>query len=101
MVVHLVFWKMKPTAPNGKTAVENAQEMVRLLNGLKGVVPELKELSVGVDFNRTDAAWDVALYTTFASKEDLNAYQANADHKKVVAFVVDVVASRAVVDYEI
>ena len=30
---------------------------------------------MGLDFNQSPAAYDISLYTEFASKEDLNAYQ--------------------------
>lgn len=100
MIVHLVFWKLKAEV-NGQSAAQNAQEMVRLLNTLPGLVPTLRSLSAGPDFNRSPAAWDVALYTTFDSKEDLQAYQDHPEHKKVAAFIGSVVETRAVVDYEI
>jgi hypothetical protein len=99
MVNHIVFWKMKPTA-NGRTGQENAQEMKRLLKALSPLIPELRSLSVGLDFCRTEAAWDIALYTTFDNVEDLQVYQQHPEHQKVVSFVVSVVASRAVVDFE-
>lgn len=99
MIHHIVFWKMKPTA-NDRTGVENAQEMARLLRTLPPLIPQIKSLSVGLDFVRTEAAWDIALHTTFETKEDLQAYVQHPEHQKVVSFVVSVVASRAVVDFE-
>lgn len=99
MVNHIVFWKMKPVA-NDRPALENAQEMKRLLKALQPLIPQLRTLEVGLDFCRTDAAWDIALYTTFDTKEDLQIYQQHPEHQKVVSFVVSVVASRAVVDFE-
>jgi len=100
MIAHLVFWKLKSEA-NGKSAAENGAEMVRLLKTLPALVPQVRELNAGVDFNRSPAAWDVALYTTFENREDLQTYQDNPEHKKVVAFVLSVVESRAVVDYDL
>lgn len=100
MIVHLVFWKLKAEA-NGKSAKENGAEMIRLLTSLKGKVPTLREISAGFDLNRSPAAWDVALHTTFDSLEDLQAYQDHPEHKLVVAFVGTVVESRAVVDYQV
>ena len=99
MVHHIVFWKLKPTA-QGRSAEENGKEMKRLLRALQPLVPSLRSLAVGLDFNRSDAAWDVALYTTFENREGLQAYQVHPEHQKVVSFVSSVVASRAVADFE-
>ena len=100
MIKHLVFWKMQASA-EGRSAEENAALMVEKLNSLKGLVPQALEIEAGVDFNRSDAAWDVALYTSFGTREDLDAYQVHPEHLKVVSFVRSVVASRSVVDFEI
>lgn len=99
MIHHIVFWKLKPSALDRK-AEENGKEVKRLLRALQPLVPTLRSLSVGLDFNRSDAAYDIALYTTFDSQEDLQAYQVHPEHQKVVSFVSTVVASRAVVDFE-
>lgn len=99
MVNHIVFWKMKPTA-NGHSAQENASEMKRLLKALPPLIPQVRSLEVGLDFCRTEAAWDIALYTTFQNIDDLQIYQQHSEHQKVVSFVASVVAARAVVDFE-
>ncbi len=100
MIKHIVFWKMKSEA-EGRNAQENASLMVAKLTALKNLVPQVVEIDAGVDFNRSDAAWDVALYTTFQTRSDLDAYQVHPEHQKVVEFVRSVVASRCVVDYEV
>lgn len=100
MIKHIVFWKMKSEA-DGRNAQENASLMVAKLTALKNLVPQVVEIDAGVDFNRSDAAWDVALYTTFQTRSDLDAYQVHPEHQKVVEFVRSVVASRCVVDYEV
>ncbi len=100
MIKHIVFWKLKPEA-DGRSAQENAALMIAKLNGLKALVPQVVEIEAGADFNRSEAAWDVALYTSFASRADLDAYQVHPEHLKVVEFVRAVVASRCVVDYEV
>lgn len=100
MIKHIVFWKMKPEA-EGRSATENATLMVEKLRSLKGLVPQVVEIEAGVDFCRTDAAWDVALCSSFNTRADLDAYQVHPEHLKVVEFVRSVVAARSVVDYEI
>jgi hypothetical protein len=100
MIRHIVFWKLKPDA-EGMTKAENAAKIVELLNSLEGKVPGLLAIEAGVDFNHSDAAWDVALYTKFPSKEALNAYQIHPEHLKVATFIKTVVSNRCVVDYEV
>lgn len=99
MIHHLVFWKLKPEA-EGRSAAENQSEALRQLNALVGLVPSLVSLEAGADLNRGPVAWDLALYTTFASQEDLQAYQVHPEHQKVAAFIGSVVSDRAVVDFE-
>lgn len=100
MIKHIVFWKMKETA-EGASGIENATKMVELLHDLKGKVPTLLSIEAGIDFNRSNAAWDLALYTSFQNVEDLNKYQIHPEHQKVATFIKAVTADRCVVDYEI
>ncbi len=100
MIRHIVFWKLKPEA-EGASYSENATKMVELLNSLEGKIPNLLSIEAGVDFNRSDAAWDVALYCKLPSKEALNAYQIHPEHLKVAAFIKSVASNRCVIDYEV
>ncbi len=72
-----------------------------MLEALKGKIPEIKELEVGMDVNRSEAASDVVLYSVFENKEALEAYQKHPEHVKVVGFVKEVSAERRVVDYTV
>jgi len=100
MIKHIVFWKMKPTA-EGADAIENATKIIGMLHQLKGKVPSLISIEAGVDFNRTDAAWDLALFSTFKNAEDLHRYQIHPEHQKVGVFIKAVTSERCVVDYEV
>ncbi len=100
MIKHIVMWKLKDTA-RGVSKEENAKELKSVLEALKGKIDVIKEIEVGIDFNRSQAAYDVALYSVFDSKEDLQTYQKHPDHVKVVDFVNEIRDERVVVDYEI
>ncbi|NLO23263.1 MAG: Dabb family protein [Fibrobacter sp.] len=100
MINHIVFWKLKEKAV-GKDAIENGTQMVEMLNDLINKVPGIVKMEAGIDFNRSAAAWDVALFSQFKSIEDLNNYQKHPEHIKVGDFIKEVVSSRSVVDYEI
>ena len=57
------------------------------------------EVGTGRSRPRLVPPTDIVLYTTFGSKEDLNAYAIHPLHLEVVEFVKKVVAERRVVDF--
>ncbi|MBA4358936.1 MAG: stress responsive protein [Desulfovibrio sp.] len=100
MIKHIVMWTLKDEAA-GADKAENAAKMKALLEALRPLIPVIRELEVGLDVFAASPACEVVLYSVFASRADLDAYQAHPEHQKVVAFVKQVAASRSVVDYEI
>jgi len=71
------------------------------LNGLVSKIDELKCMEVGIDFNQSQRAFDLSLYSTFNSKEALAAYAVHEEHLKVVSLIKEVTSESKVVDYEI
>jgi Stress responsive A/B Barrel Domain len=100
MIKHIVFWKLKDEA-NGNDKSTNALLIKEKLEALNGQIPGLLKLEVGVDFSNSEMSADVALYSEFASKEDLEFYQQHPKHKLVQSFVGEVRTARQVVDFEI
>lgn len=100
MVKHIVFWKLKDQA-EGASREENAREVKARLEALRGKIPGLLRLEVGIDFNRSDAAYDVALYSELVDRAALEAYQRHPEHVAVADFVGKVRSARAVVDYDL
>jgi hypothetical protein len=99
MVKHIVFWKLKDHA-DGQDREQNLERMQEALNGLASKIAEVVSLEVGINKNPAPAAWEISLYTSFNSWEDLETYQKHPDHQEVVQLVQKVVMDRAVVDYE-
>lgn len=99
MIKHIVVWTFKDFA-NGKNKQENLKEAKALLEGLASKIKEVKHLEVGINFNPNPQAWDQALYSEFATKQDLLAYANHPEHKKVMDYLANVRDQRAVVDYE-
>lgn len=99
MVKHIVAWRLKDSAL-GHTKAENALQTKALLETLRGRIPGLLGLEVGLDFSATENSADVVLVTEFESRAALAAYQVHPEHKAVVAFVSQIVAERRLVDYE-
>lgn len=100
MVKHIVMWKLKETA-EGASKAENLKTAQAQLEALITKIPELKSLEVGIDFNRSAAAYDIVLVTAFESREALEAYQNHPEHRKVADFIGKIRQDRVVVDYEI
>jgi hypothetical protein len=100
MVKHIVMWTLKDSA-QGRSREDNARIMKEKLEALAGVVPGLLHAEVGIDFERGDQSYDVALYAEFDSRESLRAYQVHPAHVAAVGFIREVRESRCVVDYEI
>jgi len=96
MIKHIVMWKFKDEVTEA-----DKLEMKRRLESLKGVVPTLLDIEIGMDVVGSDASKDMVLYSEFNSIDDLNAYAGHPEHLKVVEFFKPLVCERHVVDYEI
>jgi len=100
MIKHIVLWRLRDEA-GGRPKAENAERLKAAIEGLRERVPGIRHLEVGVDFEGSAAAWDLALYSEFDTLEALDAYQVHPEHEKVRQFVAEVTQERAVVDYEV
>lgn len=98
MIVHIVCFNIKATETSSKD--ENIEKMTSMLNALPKTISEIIDFEVGKNFNPTEAAYDISLYSTFKTKEDLESYAIHPDHLKVVEFIKTIATSRVVVDYE-
>ncbi|NIR50701.1 Dabb family protein [candidate division KSB1 bacterium] len=101
MVRHIVMWKLKDEAA-GATKAQNARKLKTKLESLQQTIPQLKFAEVGINFNISQAAYDVVLYSEFENKEALQAYQMHPEHKKLITDFLDKVRTdKKVVDYEV
>ena len=94
MIVHIVMFKFKD-----ENKMQNIAKVKEALLGLPSKIDELKSLEVGVDFNQSERAFDLSLYSTFDSKEALKTYAVHEEHLKVVALIKEVTTESKVVDY--
>lgn len=94
MTVHIVMFKFKE---ENKDA--NLKEAREQLNTLVELVPTLKSMEVGINFTVAERAFDLSIYSTFDTKEDLDAYAVHPAHLKVVEFIKSVTTESKVVDY--
>lgn len=100
MIKHIVMWKLVESFEGQKKA-EIAGKIKQMIEGLRQTIPQIVEVEVGVNFNESDASYDVSLYSVFKSKQDLDIYQNHPEHQKVASFIAKVRVQRVVCDYEI
>ena len=97
MIRHIVMWNVR-----GDTPQEKARGIARLqrsFEGLRGRIPGLLHLEIGVDVSRIDYACDVVLYSEFESQAALDAYGTHPEHLRVKDKVADLRIARHQVDY--
>jgi hypothetical protein len=100
MIKHIVMWKLKEFA-NGRKKEDNITLLKEKIENMKKVIPEIRHIEVGVNFNPSGQAFDVALYSEFENREALELYQNHPEHLKVARFVGKVRSDRKAVDYEL
>ena len=96
MIVHIVMFRFRE-----ENKSKNIKQVEIELNALVEKIEELNSIEVGVDFNGSDRAFDLSLYSTFESKDALACYAMHPEHLKVVELIKEVTSESKVVDYEI
>lgn len=99
MITHIVLWKLVDEYA-GKDRETLAAEFRDRIMAMRGAVPALQSVDCGADFQRGERSWDFALYTTFADRAALDAYQADPIHGEVKAFARAIGREVAAVDFE-
>jgi len=99
MIKHIVMWKLKDNA-EGNNKWVNAQLIKEKLEGLKGKVPQIQNIQVGIAYRHENEDWDVVLISEFETKEKLSEYQKHPEHNIANEFIKKVKSERACVDYE-
>ena len=99
MIKHIVMWNVR-----GDTPAQKAQGIARLqrsFESLRGRIPGLLHLEIGVDSSGVDYACDVVLYSEFESQAALDAYGSHPEHLRVKSEVADLRIARHQVDYPV
>jgi heme-degrading monooxygenase HmoA len=97
VVKHIVMWNLR-----GQTEHEKRDAIAQLkaaFESLRGRIPGMRHLEVGVDSSRVDYACDVVLYTEFESHHALQAYSDHPEHLRVKRELGDLRIARHQVDY--
>lgn len=97
-MTHIVMWRLLETAL-GRPASENAVLLKAELESMRGKVPGLTGLEVGIDTRRRSNSFDVVLICAFESAEALEAYHDHPAHVAVKPLVQAVRGETVIVDY--
>ena len=100
MLKHIVMWKLKDQAENADRAA-NARKMKELLDACAGIVPGILKFEVALAQPGLEATYDVVLYSEFADRATLDAYQEHPQHVALKPFIGAVREARQCMDYEI
>ncbi|MBQ6727377.1 MAG: Dabb family protein [Clostridia bacterium] len=94
MIKHIVCFKLK--------AGESAEKAAEVLKSMKGKVPEIIDMEVGVDFLKSARSYDVILQVLLKDRAALDSYQSDPYHCSVVKeYMHKARESSVAVDYDV
>ena len=99
MIKHIVMWSVQ--GEDAATRLRNLALLKAEFESLRGRVPGLLHLEIGVDESRIDYACDVVLYSEFASREALAVYAEHPEHLRVKRALGNLRTARHQVDYAV
>ncbi|PZO19334.1 MAG: stress responsive protein [Burkholderiales bacterium] len=97
MVKHIVMWNILGRSDEGKSAA--IERVKAAFEALRGQIPGLLHLEIGVDRSGVDYACDVVLYSEFESQAALDAYAVHPEHLRVRREIEGLRVARHQVDY--
>jgi quinol monooxygenase YgiN len=99
MIKHIVLWKLKDQAEGGDR-LANAAKMKSMLDACANLVPGILKFEVALAQPGLEATYDIILYSEFADKAALDAYQEHPQHVALKPFFGAVRDARQCMDYE-
>jgi hypothetical protein len=83
------------------TTTGQQDELAARLGELPGVIPEIRQYSLGADVGLSPNAYDFVIVADFADRDAYLAYRDHPSHRAVVdRYLTPITAERAVVQYE-
>ncbi|XKY25115.1 Dabb family protein (plasmid) [Pseudomonas luteola] len=96
-IKHIVMWNLR-----GESDLEKSYAIEIVKNSfesLRGLIPGMTFLEIGVDYSRIDYACDIVLYSEFESREALEGYANHPEHLRVKRQIGDLRIAKHQVDY--
>lgn len=99
MIRHLVMWRLKDQA-KPIDGLRNATLIEQSLESMRGGIPGLLKLEIGINRNSSADAADLLLFSEFESWEALRGYEVHPLHEEFRKLIGPLRTERRVVDYE-
>jgi quinol monooxygenase YgiN len=97
MIKHITMWKLKG---EGAQKQDNIRTTKAALETCKDLVPGMLKYEIGVDIGTDHAPWDIVVYSEFADRAALDAYQQHPTHLAIKPVIGPLRELRGAVDYE-
>ena len=97
MIKHIVMWNIRGDTPAAKA--RGIAQVQGSFASLRGRIPGLLHIEVGIDTSAADYACDVVLYSEFEDQAALDAYVSHPEHLRVKQELGDLRIARYQVDY--
>jgi hypothetical protein len=95
---HIVMWKLSVATHDERA--QQYEEIRAALEGLNGVVPSIRSLTVSLNIHKIGENFDVVLDSVFDSIADVEAYASHPAHVEAGAVPKSYAVARAQVDVE-
>ena len=95
MVTHIVMFKFKPDC-----SPATVQDLRARLLALKDKIALIRKWEVGINIGASSRPYDLVVYSTFDTMEDVAAFRVNPDHVEVATYVRQFVEVSGTVDYD-
>jgi quinol monooxygenase YgiN len=92
-------WTLKGDTPDQRAQV--AQVVKQQFEGLRGLIPGMELIEIGVNCSVANYACDIVLYSEFDSQQSLDAYATHPEHLRVREALGDLRVERYQVDYPV
>ena len=99
MIRHIVMWNVRGDTPSAKA--RGITQLQSSFTSLRGRIPGLLHIEVGIDSSRVEYACDVVLYSEFENQAALDAYATHPEHLRVKQELGDLRIARYQVDYTV
>lgn len=96
-VVHLVLFKLKPGIEKSETRF---QAILSEMEKIPSKIPAIKEWKFGENFSERAIAYDLGLYCTFSSRQELQIYLTHPAHVNLGKQLAEI-ADWHIADFEI
>jgi len=99
MVKHVVMWRLRGTSAEERR--EQADKVRAALEGLRGNIPGMTSLEVGVGVGGDEQLGDVVLITTHDDWAALKGYQVHPAHVEAARVIAAARIERRVLDFDV